>query len=536
MLHFRFDMPLYLMSLYGTIMIVLVLFFRAILKDKLPKLVFPILWSMVLLRLLLPFALSGPFSVPVPALFENMKDQTFAEQDAIAEEVPFKQPEQVTSSNAAATTEESGIMTSYAYTPEAADSGLRIFDLLTILFFSGLVITLGILLYQKFRYSRRLRDCLLLEHNETINEILREKNMGHILVFSNDNIASPLVCGLIHPCIYLPTRMDFGNPELLCHILSHETMHIKRKDNWLKALMLLALCLNWYNPLVWIMSKCLAADLETACDAAVLANQDMEYKKSYAASLLAMAIAGNRSTLLYSAFSKTEVEKRIHNVLNYRKAGVLGMVLSITFLSAGALVFAAGGQASFSPALSSYCASDTCKWGIKAELTRDIFKGENYQNRADDIILSVLSSDTGSSSAALEKKLKAALAEEFHVEASAFHLDIFLCLSPEAQLTEYKVWDIQAGKDGFYLYKGQTIRTFTDEMPGCYQAKEEGIFDIIVNRNKAGEIISLTTLSAGDPDYDSRTLEIERDRQASKSNTKQAVETAVSSENVFKTP
>lgn len=80
-------------------------------------------------------------------------------------------------------------------------------------------------------------------------------NMAHILVFSNDGIASPLVCDLLAPRIYLPTRMDFRNTGLLRHILAHETMHIKRRDNWLKAVKLTVLCLNWFNPLFWLMDS-----------------------------------------------------------------------------------------------------------------------------------------------------------------------------------------------------------------------------------------------------------------------------------------
>lgn len=139
----------------------------------------------------------------------------------------------------------------------------------------------------------RLKNRLLIEHNETINTLLRDMDMGHILVFSNDEIASPLTCGLLRPRIYLPTRMDFGNRELLRHILMHETMHIKHRDNWIKTFMLAALCLNWFNPLVWFMAKCLVSDLETACDEAVLKHcPDEDERKDYAFSLLAMAVTG----------------------------------------------------------------------------------------------------------------------------------------------------------------------------------------------------------------------------------------------------
>ena len=57
MLHFRMDMPFFLMAFYGSIMIVAVLLLRTLLKNRLPKFVFPVLWAVVLLRLLVPFSL-----------------------------------------------------------------------------------------------------------------------------------------------------------------------------------------------------------------------------------------------------------------------------------------------------------------------------------------------------------------------------------------------------------------------------------------------------------------------------------------------
>ena len=56
MLHFRMNMPFYLMAFYGSVMIAAVLLLRALLKNKLPKFVFPALWGVVLLRLLVPFS------------------------------------------------------------------------------------------------------------------------------------------------------------------------------------------------------------------------------------------------------------------------------------------------------------------------------------------------------------------------------------------------------------------------------------------------------------------------------------------------
>ena len=116
--------------------------------------------------------------------------------------------------------------------------------------------------------------------------------------------------------------MDFGNTVMLRHILTHETMHIRRRDNWVKTVMLAAVCVelgvqsagcgSWRNTfqLIW----------KAACDAAVLGTMDAEERQGYAYSLLAMAITGNRTALLYSAFSKTEVERRIKSILRYKES------------------------------------------------------------------------------------------------------------------------------------------------------------------------------------------------------------------------
>ena len=66
MLSIRFDMPLWLMGLYGGIMAVCVLLLRVLLGRHLPKRVFPVLWAVVLLRLFVPFSISSPLSLHIP--------------------------------------------------------------------------------------------------------------------------------------------------------------------------------------------------------------------------------------------------------------------------------------------------------------------------------------------------------------------------------------------------------------------------------------------------------------------------------------
>ena len=68
MLHFRFSMPLHFMMLYGSVLLLMVLALRLLLKKRLPGYVFPLLWGLVIVRFLVPFSLSSPLSVKAPGL------------------------------------------------------------------------------------------------------------------------------------------------------------------------------------------------------------------------------------------------------------------------------------------------------------------------------------------------------------------------------------------------------------------------------------------------------------------------------------
>lgn len=525
MLHFGMNMPFYYMALYGSIMIVIVLLLRAFLKERLPKFVFPVLWGVVLLRLLVPFSVSSPLSLPVPSasflsgLFPDnpflkkagntAMEQVVAHYDAFVAE---GMSEGAVGTDVSMDNSTTFIEESIGVEEGSADFQLQTQNMSVLpgLYLLGLAAVAGILAWQKYCYAKKLKGSLLIEHNETVNHMLRELKMGHVLVFTNDEIASPLVCGLMAPRIYFPTRMDFQNTVLLRHILAHETMHIRRRDNWIKAVMLIALVLNWYNPLVWIMSKCLASDLEAACDAGVLENCDEDGRKSYAYSLLAMAITGGRSTLLYSAFSRTEVEKRVNRIVHYRKATAVTLLFSLLFLVGSTVVFASGGQAPFSSYLAPYCAGAYSRWGVKAELARDIVLGKNAGDRASKAIFSVLRADTTEDPDILEQEIKAALGEEFGVEKGAFIVELNLCMSREEVEAEYESWGLTPGTDGFWLYEGQQIRTYEDKMLGSYQSRTEGAADISVQRDRLGNITSVTVWREGDREYDERTGRIEQ--------------------------
>lgn len=517
MLNFTMNMPYSYMVLYGSIMIVLVLILRLLLKKRLPSYVFCVLWMLILLRFLVPFSISSPISAPIPngsypfLTTSNITIQEEIVTESLSTEVklPTNQGGEVKEAKEIDDSQDIEVLegTESVYTEMSAVEWTGEYRtdwrvVFSILFVCGILITVLVLGIQKWKYSSKLKNSYLVEQNSFITEALKAMNMGHVLIYTADEIVSPMVSGIFQPRIYLPTSLDFQNKKLLLHIISHELIHIKKQDNAVKMILLLTLCINWYNPLVWIMSKCMAADLETACDELVLRNMNSEERQSYAYSLLAMAINKTQSPLLYSAFSKTEVERRITRVVNYKRRTIFTILVSVLFLFSSTVVCATGGQAPFNDSFSSTCGTSNGRWVAKVYQTRNINPGNATREDIDGIVIAILSSNADDDYKQIQSKIVDNLANRFKVEKSAFQVNIFLSMDREAVLEEYAKWGITEAEDGTYRYKEQIIHVFWDEMLSSVQTRPQGDVDINVVRDLKGNISSIDVFKKGDKEFE----------------------------------
>ena len=66
--------------------------------------------------------------------------------------------------------------------------------------------------------------------------------------------------------------------------------------------------------------------------------------------------------------------------------------------------------------------------------------------------------------------------------------------------------------NGTLRYQGEQVRIYWDEMLGSYQSREHGFVDIVVERNRLGEITAVSAVRAGDAEYDRRTREYSEKR------------------------
>ena len=97
-----------------------------------------------------------------------------------------------------------------------------------------------------------------------------------------------------------------------------------------------ALCIHWFNPLVWLMSYLLNRDIELVCDECVVGYLGECSKASYARTLIGMEERRSGPVPLSSGLCRTAAEERITAIMKYKKASrfskliALALILSIT--------------------------------------------------------------------------------------------------------------------------------------------------------------------------------------------------------------
>ncbi len=157
--------------------------------------------------------------------------------------------------------------------------------------------------------------------------ILTQSNHIEDNIYENRYIPTAFITGFIKPRIYIP---DSLNDEQKKYIISHEKVHIKRKDYIFKLLAFIALCLHWFNPLVWIAFHLAEKDMEMSCDEAVIKNLNKAGKVAYSTTLLNIS-SPSVSSKSAIAFSEGDTKNRVKNVLEFIKPSVK-YILTVSFV------------------------------------------------------------------------------------------------------------------------------------------------------------------------------------------------------------
>ncbi len=301
---------LFNMTLTGSYIILGIIFIRLLLR-KAPKIFSYALWSIAGLRLICPFSFSSVLSIF--NLFSVPVQSTSSGSATVNNYIPndigmMKIPEISTGIKAADT-----VINPFLPVPEITDSvnPMQVVTAIaSVLWASGIIIMAVYGIVSLIKVKNRVEFATKLDGN----------------VFECEKIRSPFVFGIINPKIYLPHGMDTKQRE---YVVLHEKNHIRRLDHIIKLISFAILMLHWYNPLVWVGFNLMVRDMEMSSDEKVLRELGEDEKKSYGLTLVAIGSNRRFAAAAPLSFGENVVEKRIVNVLKFKKPKVIAIVFCV---------------------------------------------------------------------------------------------------------------------------------------------------------------------------------------------------------------
>lgn len=304
-------MSLLQMSFLGTVIILLIVVLRAVLINRLPKKTFLILWWIALIRLLVPFSIKSVTSI-------------YSLLQSIYSDI-----------NPVRTAQTTTFLPIHGNMPEIAN-GLseamvqrtESISILSVIWLAGLLLCFGFFAVSYIKCYREFRFSLPVEND--ILEAWKEKHplKRSLSIRQTETIAAPLSYGVIRPVILMPKNIEWKNIYQLRYVLEHEYVHIRRLDMLTKLIMIAAVCIHWFNPLVWVMYILFNRDLELSCDETVVRRFGMDIKSVYATALISMEEKKSGLTPLCNSFSKNAIEERIRAIMKIKKTSKFAVIIS----------------------------------------------------------------------------------------------------------------------------------------------------------------------------------------------------------------
>ena len=313
-------MSLLQMSFYGAVMILAIIVIRFPLINRLPKGVFVLLWKLALLRLLVPISIPSVFSA-----YSLVRTNTPA-QDVLAQTPVGNVISQAPALQINMNTDTTSVIQTVQHEATAVSVWFVLWIIGAIL--CGVFFVVSYLrCYLEFRAS-------LPVNNSYVAEWITEHRIKRtIQIRQLDRISAPLTYGILKPVILVPGKTDWEDIQQLQYVLWHEYIHIRQFDMVWKLIAALALCIHWFNPLVWVMYLFFNRDIELSCDEKVVRQFGETSKSTYARTLISMEEKKSGLTPLCNNFSKTAIEKRITAIMKTKK-----LTLWVTFISVVVLV------------------------------------------------------------------------------------------------------------------------------------------------------------------------------------------------------
>ncbi len=257
------------------------------------------LWSLVLVRLVLPLDLASPVSLR--ALVDRLVGPEPVHAIGGADELP--------------TARSVGVVRSR---PSLVASTLDPTTLLAVVWIGGCAVVAARSLAARRRY-RRVASAARHVTDDDLRALLDEarRRLGVRRVVRlgiTDAPVAPFTLGVLRPEVILPSAVA-SRPGLASTVIAHELAHVRRRDAaWMAAERMLAV-VYWFHPAVWITLSRRHEARERACDTLVLERGSVPARR-YAHDLLSVVRLGLAPVAAPAAsLPRRRLEMRLRSIL-----------------------------------------------------------------------------------------------------------------------------------------------------------------------------------------------------------------------------
>lgn len=313
-------------SLYSAVITAFMLLFRAVFKKRISPKVQYAMWLLLVLRLMLPVTIESGFHIenilpkrPAPVV---QQESVFEIESPVIDAAPvIIQPATDVQIDNTWTPEESSSAIPQKM-PESAPSAVpeeiepaHDINWRLVAFWvwaAGAMIFSIWMMIVKLRFYEDMQQGITSVSPKVYaiyDECCAALNVKPLTMWAVDRAISPGIAFFTYPVLLLPASMD-GDEDKLRYAFLHELTHKKRYDHYMTALLNVLRILYWFNPAVHIGFAEMRADMETACDADVIAFVGKEQKRGYLTAILELFSYATRPQLGMSQASSRRMAKR----------------------------------------------------------------------------------------------------------------------------------------------------------------------------------------------------------------------------------
>ena len=323
-------------SLMGSILIVLIILVRLTFKKRLSTHCQYLIWFLLIVRLIIPYAPESSISIFNVFLHLNIKTwpghvigvQTNSQATWSTDS---QLPISTTVNDADDYTHR--IERSFFDSNENIVFGIWLIGALSLTIYT---ITLTARMRRILKNGAKVTDVGAIGLFEECKLALNIKSTP--VLIESSVIRSPMAAGTLRPHIILPSGIVTElSQEKLRFIILHELAHLQRKDiyvNWITTLLQI---FHWFNPLMWYAFNQMREDRELACDANVLSVLKPDEYKSYGDAIICLlerfSYPVYDHTVAGFASGKSHIKQRMAKIAAYKKGTIAEIFWGISLFS-----------------------------------------------------------------------------------------------------------------------------------------------------------------------------------------------------------